>query len=300
VAEVSSDGHLKPLSYDRAITRLGGGYTVLNGIDSESAERAFRALGAFSETIKEAGVAPSHVKAVATSVVRRAVNNAWFLSEVKARSGLDVTVIPGDVEARFALRGVSSVIDTEGRDLLVIDIGGGSTEFILKAGRVAGGEPEKAWSMEMGVVHLTEAYLLSDPPQSSELEAMEAEVAKVIARLSGLMGPELSSRYSGQGGAMLAGTAGTITTLAALDQDLVEYDRDLINNYTLSRGRIQAIYKHLTGLTLAERSAILSLEKGREDLIIPGIAITLEVMERMGFTSIRASDAGLLEGILLG
>ena len=298
VARVDPDGRLRPLKYERAITRLGGGYTDLNGIDPESAERAFRALEVFAGIILEEGVALT--KCVATSVVRRAANNAWFLSEVKARTGIDVTVIPGDVEAAWSLRGVSSVIDARDSRLFVIDIGGGSTEFIACSGAAV---LEKAWSMEMGVVHLTEAYLKSDPPESSELEAMESEVAGVIERLAGaggLMGPELKARYSGQGGAILAGTAGTITTLAALDQDLEEYDRDRINNYTLKIERIEAIYKHLTSLTLAERSAILSLEKGREDLIIPGIAITLEVMERMGFTSIRASDAGLLEGILLG
>ncbi len=199
----------------------------------------------------------------------------------------------------MSLRGVSSVIDTGGRDLLVIDIGGGSTEFIFKAG---GGEdePEAAWSIELGVVHLTETYLLGDPPESGELEAMAFEISKTIDKLSGLMGPELFSRYSGSAGAMLAGTAGTITTLAALGQGLEEYDRELVNNYELSRERIGEIYRHLTALTLAEREKILSLEKGREDLIIPGIAITLEVMARMGFGSIRASDAGLLEGLLLG
>ena len=300
VAELTPDGSLRPLYYDRAITRLGGGYTDSGGINLESAERAFRALGAFAEEVKSEGIPVESVKAVATSVVRRAVNKDWFLSEVKARSGLEVTVIPGEVEARLSLRGVSSVIDTGDRDIFVIDIGGGSTEFVAgKAGSGGRGEVEKAWSMEMGVVHLTETYLSSDPMQGLELRAMRAEVAGVIERLGSLMGAELLSRYSGKGGAMLGGTAGTITTMAVLDQELKEYDRDRINNYTLTVERIRAIYERLIGLTLAERSAIPSLEKGREDLIIPGIAITLEVMERMSFNSIRVSDAGLLEGVLL-
>lgn len=298
VAEVTPEGVLRPRCYERAITRLGGGYTDSAGIDPESAERAIRALGAFAEVIKAEGA--ELTGCVATSVVRRAVNKASFLSDVKARTGIEITVIPGAVEAGLSLKGVSSVIDTLGRDLLVIDIGGGSTEFMLKAADAAENEEALAWSMEMGVVHLTEKYLKSDPPESGELKAMGLEITKTVDKLSALMGPELSSRYSGGGGAMLAGTAGTITTLAAIDQDLEVYDRDRINNYELTLGRIEEIYGHLTALTLAERGAILSLEKGREDLIIPGIAITLEVMARMGFGSIRASDAGLLEGLLLG
>ena len=103
----------------------------------------------------------------------------------------------------------------------------------------------------------------------------------------------------GPDGARLVGTAGTITTLAAIDLDLEEYDRDLVNNHVLTRAVVEEIYNKLLAMTVAERSAVLSLEKGREDLIIPGTAITLSTMDRFGFEELTVSDAGLLEGLIL-
>jgi exopolyphosphatase/guanosine-5'-triphosphate,3'-diphosphate pyrophosphatase len=293
IAELHADGRLEPLLYRRAITRLGGGYTDTMGIDRASAERTFRALEGFAGTIGGAGA--ESVKAVATSVVRKASNSAWFLGEIRARTGLDVIVIEGEAEAALSLKGVSSVIDAGARPLLMIDIGGGSTEFIVSKN----GALERAWSMEMGVVHLSEAYLKSDPPESTEIQDMASEIRGVIEKLIGLMAGDGVTGYSARDGAVLAGTAGTITTLAALDQDLKEYDRDRVNNYTLKKDRIAAIYRRLAGLTLRERAAIPGLEKGREDLILPGAAITLCTMDLFGFDSIKVSDAGLLEGILI-
>jgi len=101
-------------------------------------------------------------------------------------------------------------------------------------------------------------------------------------------------------GVELVGTAGTVTTLAAIEQDLKVYDKSLINNYVLRLGNIKRIYKDLLRLGLKERAEVLSLEKGREDLIIPGSAISVIVMESFGFDTMRVSDAGLLEGVLLG
>ena len=98
---------------------------------------------------------------------------------------------------------------------------------------------------------------------------------------------------------MLIGTAGTITTLAAIDQGLEKYDPEKINNYILSYKAIKKIYQYLASLPLKQREAILSLEKGREDIIIPGAAIVLKAMENFGFDKMTVSDAGLLEGILL-
>jgi exopolyphosphatase/guanosine-5'-triphosphate,3'-diphosphate pyrophosphatase len=299
IAELHADGSLEPLLYRRVVTRLGGGYTDSTGIDPASAERTIRALEGFAEAVKEAGRATGFgvesVKAVATSVVRRAHNNVWFLGEVSTRTGFDVIVIPGPTEAALSLKGVSSVIDVGSSPLLMVDIGGGSTEFIA----AGNGAFERAWSLEMGVVHLSEAYLKSDPPECSELQDMESEIKGAIEGLIGLMAGDGVTGCSARDGALLAGTAGTITTLAALDQGLEEYDRDRINNCTLKKDSIAAIYRRLAGLTLRERAAIPGLEKGREDLILPGAAITLCIMELLGFDSIKVSDAGLLEGILM-
>ncbi len=295
IAEVDGTGALKPLLYKRAITRLGGNFTDA-GIDLRAAERAFSALSDFRRIISENNGADK-VSVVATSVVRRAKNRDWFLSEVAKRSGFKIDVISGDEEARLSLLGVMNVIKDSRDKRLVIDIGGGSTEFITTKGQGIRG----AWSMEMGVVHLTEKFLKSDPPLGSELKGLEDEIKCVTKELKGLMAKEGidPAEYSGDRGALLVGTAGTITTLAAMDQDLETYDRDRINNYTLSLEKVKNMYRYLTGLTLKERENVLTLEKGREDLIIPGSAITFIVMESFGFPEIKVSDAGLLEGIIL-
>lgn len=295
VAEPSTDASIRPIIYKRAITRLGGGYTEDGGIDKVSAERTFRALEDFKKTITENGV--SEVLATATSVVRRASNREWFTGEVLKRTGIAIRVISGDEEARLSLRGVLSVLDDAGGKKVVVDIGGGSTEFIF----TDGDEVRGAWSMEMGVVHLTEKHLRSDPPGKSELKGLEDEIAAVIAGLKRLLckGSVDPLEFSSKAGASFVGTAGTITTLAALDQDLETYDRDRINNYTLTRERVRAMYGQLSSMKIKDRERLLSLEKGREDLIIPGSAIVLKAMEAFGFTEIKVSDAGLLEGLIL-
>jgi exopolyphosphatase/guanosine-5'-triphosphate,3'-diphosphate pyrophosphatase len=294
IAELDGES-LRPLFYKRKITRLGGGYDEEAGISDEAAERTFAALKEFRRHIDDSGV--TTVLAFATSVVRRASNREWFRGEVMKRAGIEITVIQGGEEARLSLLGVLSVIDERQGKKFVMDVGGGSTEFIATIGpEMSGG-----WSMEMGVVHLTEKYLLSDPPSSSELKAMEDEINGVLEDLrSRMLGDGVDPLdFSGKRGASFVGTAGTITTLAAIDQDLDVYDRTKINNYTLSKERIEEIYGRLCSMTLGDRQTVLSLEKGREDLIVPGSAITLLAMEGFGFSEAKVSDAGLLEGIIL-
>ncbi|MBI5287326.1 MAG: Ppx/GppA family phosphatase [Deltaproteobacteria bacterium] len=296
IADVEGD-RLKPIHRGRVITRLGGGYKEDLGINPLSAERTIDAVTLFARILKEYGV--NDVKAVATSVMRRAKNRETFIDEVFKRTGLKVDVITGDEEARLSLLGVLSVIkagtDFKSVPAFIIDIGGGSTEFIaVDEGKMLG-----AWSMEMGVVHLTEEYLKSDPPAKHELNAMEDEIKGVIANLKDLMSQSLPSAFSLEPSALFVGTAGTVTTLAALDQALEVYEPERINNYILTYDAVKRMYWYLASLPLKEREKILTLEKGREDLIIPGAAIVLKVMEGFGFDRMTVSDAGLLEGILL-
>lgn len=292
IAEIDNK-KFKAVFLKRIITRLGGDFKEDIGIAASAQEKTIKALELFSEKIREYGV--KEVKAVATSVVRRAKNREAFLKNVLERTGIDVKVISGDEEARLSLLGVLSVIKDARKKCLVVDIGGGSSEFIATDnGKMLG-----AWSMEMGVVHLTENYLKTDPPTGHELNAMENEIKEVIANLKDLMSQSLPSAFSLEPSALFVGTAGTITTLAAIDQGLEKYAPEKINNYILSCGAIKKIYRHLASLPLKQREEILSLEKGREDIIIPGAAIVLKAMEGFGFDKITVSDAGLLEGILL-
>lgn len=294
----SGKGGLRPVLYKRAITRLGGDYTSDAGLAPASMERTVEALRGFRDEIDRLGV--DKVIATATSVVRRAKNREDFLRDAARKARLEVEVIDGQEEARLSLLGVHSVVGTGGSHL-VFDIGGGSTEYII----ASGGELLASWSLDLGVVHLAEEHLLTDPPTEVEVLAMEAEVRVTIEDLAAKMlwkGVE-ANPVEGAGGAggatTLVGTAGTVTTLAAIDMDLSEYDRERINNHRITKQVVAEIYGRLLAMTMAERGEILSLEKGREDLIIPGAAIVLITMERFGFDELIVSDAGLLEGLIL-
>ena len=285
---------LKSVLYKRRITRLGGGYTEEGGISNDAAQRTFAALEDFRREIDNAGA--TVIMAFATSVVRRACNREWFRDEVRKRTGMELTIIPGNEEANLSLLGVLSVIDDRSGKKLVMDVGGGSTEFIATVDGIAAG----AWSMELGVVHLTEKYLKSDPPSDGELAQIGDEVRGVLDDLKSRMRQDgVDPEDFSADGTAFVGTAGTITTLAAIDQDLEEYDRARINNYTLRKEGIAAIFRRIARMKLSEREEVLKLEKGREDLIIPGTAITLLAMESFGFNEAKVSDAGLLEGIIL-
>lgn len=290
VAEIDGS-KFKPLLVKRIITRLGGDFTDDAGIAETSIERTINGLKTFTEIIIESNV--KDVFAAATSVVRRAGNKDRFIKRVFDETGIKVNVISGNEEAGMALLGALSVIKDKNKRCMVMDIGGGSTEFILaEDGTMLG-----SWSMEMGVVHLTEDYLKSDPLSHVELNAMEDEITRTILELKNLMYSPLTFNLKPL--TCLIGTAGTITTLASIDQKLEVYAPEKINNYVLKYNAVKDIYRHLLSLTIEERQDVLSLEKGREDLIIPGTAIVLKTMEAFGFDSMIVSDAGLLEGILI-
>ena len=257
--------------------------------------RTINVLGRFSNSLAKYNV--NNVRVVGTSVIRRARNRGEFLDEVYKKTGLNVDVITGNDEALLTLRGVSQVISTNGR-YVVMDIGGGSTEYIFGHDE----EESSAYSIEMGVVSLTEKFILSDPPTDKELSKLESKIADELTDLISEINAnqENASLFSGNKGAILAGTAGTPTTLAAIDQGMDVYKPELINGYQLSLDRLKAIYDSLSGLTLMERRKIPSLEKGREDVILAGMLIILKTMELLDFKEMVVSDSGLLEGVMLG
>lgn len=257
--------------------------------------RGVATLTDFSNLIHDHKV--DHVRAVATSVVRESKNGADFIRMVKDKTGLDMDVIGGDEEANLALKGVLSCVDLKTRNALVFDIGGGSTEYILSDCCT----PLYSESLKLGVVHATETFLTSDPPRKEEIESLSSHVTErlqpFIDRLfeKGLnknLPPENSS-------ITLVGTAGTITTLAAMDQGLDTYDPSRINNYVLSYGAIKGSFDLICPLPIRERRGLKALEGGREDLIVAGTVIVLKTMEMFGFDKVTVSDGGLLEGVMV-
>jgi exopolyphosphatase/guanosine-5'-triphosphate,3'-diphosphate pyrophosphatase len=302
IAERDDDGALSPIICERVVARLGGGYTEACGIDPEAAERALVALEGFREIIDKYD---AHLeRAVATSVVRRAVNKEWFVAQVKKRAAINIEVIDGEEEAGLSVAGVLSVVRTGKATKLIVDIGGGSTEFIV----VRDGEILFSESLELGVVHLSEEYQSSktshsrsDPPSKSEITGMENVIRVAVEGLKKNIKDRGFDVFEGSvfDDVEFVGTAGTFTTIAAIDLALETYDSELVNNYVVDRIKLTSIYSRLVGLSLNDRKGILSLEKGREDLIIPGILIVLSIMYVFGFLKVKVSDGGLLEGLLL-
>ena len=247
--------------------------------------RAVETIVEWAPRIEKAGA--REVVAVATSAVRDAVNRDEFLAEVKRKSGWDVTVLSGEEEARLSLLGIQSGLPPDVERCLALDIGGGSTEFI----KAEPGQPPVTVSINEGVVRLTEACLRGDPPKPDEVAAARTRIRTHLNTVKEKLGSVAGFR--------LVGTAGTITTLAAMDQKLEAYIPKRIHNYRLSWDAARRILGDLTSRTNAQRRELKGLEPGREDLMVAGTLILLECMERFGFVECLVSDYGLREGILI-
>jgi exopolyphosphatase/guanosine-5'-triphosphate,3'-diphosphate pyrophosphatase len=268
----------------RIITRLGGGFTRERGLSAEAQQRSLDALREFALLIGRHDAGP--VRAVATSAVRDAVNGREFCRTVQEETGLILEVIDGGEEAALTLRGVASILDDTSCDVAVFDVGGGSTEYTL----AAGDRLLFSRSLPIGVVRLTEGKV--------GVAQMEDKIRRELTSLRGELEKEgLAERF---GRATLVGTAGTATTLAAIQIGMTEYDYRKVNNHTLPLAEVERIFQLLLPLTPARRLEVPGLELGREDLIIAGTLVVLNTMKIFGFDSFKVSDAGLLEGLLLG
>lgn len=288
----TSHGVFSEIHSDRIITRLGQGLDRIGKLDPEARRRTLEALWNFSETIRQHGV--QHTSAIGTSALRNASNSPEFINQVKQRTSLDVHVITGEEEARLTLLGVAQSLKEKGRKggneltaSLVIDIGGGSTEIIIS-------RPERMLQIEslpLGAVYLTERFIKSDPPSLSDVSLLRSAVKMELESRGRALQPVPSGIF--------VGTAGTITTLAAIDQGLDSYDPRRINRYVLAREVIDDIVEKLSRMSLNDRRTLRGVEPGREDIILAGAVVAQEIMERYGYASMLVSDWGLREGIVL-
>jgi exopolyphosphatase / guanosine-5'-triphosphate,3'-diphosphate pyrophosphatase len=275
----------RALHEEQRVTRLGEGQAGTGILQPVAMRRTAEVVAAFARRATDLGV--RDVRIVATSAVREAANGAEFLAQVRSSSGWEIRVISGEDEARLTLLSVTKGLPHLRGDFLLFDIGGGSTEFVLsRAGRAVA-----AVSLRLGVVELAERYMDQGSVDPVRYDAMAAEVA---ARLAfGLTEPIL--RHSAPA---LVGSAGTVTTLAALDLGLASYDPARVHGHRLTRPAVAELGRRLAALSLAERAALPCLEPGRADLIVPGSAICLEALDRLGFDALVVSDRGLREGVL--
>jgi exopolyphosphatase / guanosine-5'-triphosphate,3'-diphosphate pyrophosphatase len=269
----------------RNITRLGEGMDTQGKLAKNRMEATLQVLAEFRQTCLENGD-PS-LFAVATSAVREASNGHEFVRRAKKETGIDIKIILWEEEARLTLEGVFWKIPDNNRKVITLDIGGGSTEFILSQGKEISG----FCSTSLGVVRLTEKFISRHPIDEKEFLSLknhlQNELEAVKKKLS-MFRPEL-----------LIGTAGTVTTLSALKNNIYPYDPAKIHASVFSREDAESILADLKRKSLSERLAMKSLEPGREDLIIAGTAIVLETMRAFDFETLTVSEYSLREGIIL-
>jgi exopolyphosphatase / guanosine-5'-triphosphate,3'-diphosphate pyrophosphatase len=276
----------RPLYQAQRVTRLGERRDLEGRLLEEPMRRTVQTVAEFVVAAHDRGARDVHV--VATSAVREAPNRDDFVARVRAATGHGVEVISGDDEAGLTLEGVTAALPELPGSFMLCDIGGGSTELVLARDRQA----PVSVSLGLGVVPLAERFMDPGPVSPERLRLMHQAVG---ARLDA----DLPARIGMGRASALVGTAGTVTTLAALDLGLVEYDADRVHGHVLRRGDVARLLTRLATMTLAERAALPVVEPGRADVLVPGIAICLGIMARLGHESLIVSDHGLREGILL-
>jgi exopolyphosphatase / guanosine-5'-triphosphate,3'-diphosphate pyrophosphatase len=285
IADLPADNRLSELCSERRILRLGEGVDQSKRLKHEAVERVIHCLKDWRATIESYHV-HAHV-AVATSAVRDAANKQEFLNRVRSEAGFEVEILSGDEEARRTMLGIHSGLPGDIKDVLALDIGGGSTEFIL----ALQGQSPVVRSIDIGVVRLSERLLHHDPPTRQEI----AEARAWIQRETTVVLAAMPRRT----GLTFVGTAGTITSLAAMALQLPAYDAARIHNYRLGLNTITDLEKHLLSRSKAARIGMPGLERNREDVIAAGAIILQTVMEMLGKEECLVSDLGLREGILL-
>jgi exopolyphosphatase/guanosine-5'-triphosphate,3'-diphosphate pyrophosphatase len=275
------NGVLEAIQVRREIIRLGSGLRSTGQVEPAALARLEAVLEGFGELVREAGC--RNVLAVGTSALRDITATGKELVKKLVRIlGFPVHIITGEEEAALTSAGVRAGIGGFA-DGLVVDIGGGSTELV----RLSGNEISWWRSLPEGVVYLTEQFLLNDPPTRGQLSAVRERFRSLLFDLPG------------DAGDVMAGTAGTPTTLAALDLGIDDYDPTLVNGHVLSRNKVGALRERLISTSALTRLEMAGMEPGREDLIVPGVVMVEEVMDRWSFDEMIVSDWGLLEGAAL-
>ena len=285
IAELRDGERFRVLDDLAEITRLGEGVDETGVISSQGEARSREVLERYLAACKNLGV--KNVVAVGTSALRDARNSRVVRERWRNEIGLDVRVISGDEEAVYSFLAVQRGLTLPTRELLVIDIGGGSTEFIR--GNESG--IARALSTDLGSVRLTERFLHSDPVRESECAAMLAAIDQGIASVRASLG-------GSDGELTLVGIAGTFTTFAAVEKRLIDYSHSAVHGACLTLTEIKRQVRLFQSKTLAERKAIAGLEAKRADVILAGAWLTERIMISFGAQQIVVSDQGVRYGLL--
>jgi len=280
----------------RRITRLGNNVEQTGKLQDKNMEDSIAVLKEFLSAVTLNGV--QYTKAVGTSALREAANADLFIKKAFEETGITIDVISGEEEAALTLKGILASLPMAGYSIpesaLIVDMGGGSTEWIsIRKNHAAGTQPSLAMgTIPMGVIKLAQKYVQAGPVSEDDVQRMAGGIDPVLLKLHARIGDVPKETC-------LIGTAGTFTTIASVDLSLEHYSRERIHLHTIPLHRLLAMRDRLFSLTLKERETVRGLEPGRADLIIPGIQFTITMMKRFSIDELIISDHGLLEGALL-
>ncbi len=287
VGRPDGDGGLETLVRRNTITRMGQGVHGSGALAPEAVDRVLACLRDYRGLLHEHGV--ERLRIAATSAARDAANREAFFDQVEELLGRRPELISGDEEGRLSFTGATRGLAPELGPFLVVDIGGGSTEFVAGSSADA---IDGVLSVDVGCVRLTEKFIEHDPPQPEELSAAISVVDTYLEDVRRELPTVAEART-------LVGVAGTITTVAAVELGLAEYDPAAIHHFTLTREAAEDVFRTLATETREDRIHNPGLEEARADVIVAGCCILVAILRRFGFDELVVSEADILDGLAL-
>lgn len=286
----ADESGLRELTREYAITNLGEGVDATGELKPEAMERVVRAIDGFL-AVRDSLATSDHpvvrTVAVATSAARDARNAAEFAARLRER-GIELSVIPGSREAALSFSGAS--IDFSGERLMVVDVGGGSTEVVMGTG---GAEPVCAHSFNVGCRRVTEKFLASDPPAPEELARARAWIREQMASWFADQAKEAADLER------VVAVAGTATTVVSIRDRMETYDSSRVHKARVSRQELLEVYERLAALPLSKRMQVVGLDPKRAPVMVAGLLILLEVLDFAGIDAFTVSETDILHGITL-
>ena len=280
IAARLANGGVDVLSDENDIARLGEGMRETGRISDEALERNAQSVAGFVNRAREQGI--SEVLAVGTQALRTAQNSGDFVKRVAELTGIQVSIIPGEEEARLSYLAVLSALPVHEGELVIFDTGGGSTEFIFGRGK----ELLKRFSTDLGAVRLTEEYFGEDPVKGGSVQAALADIKAAFDKAGVAGKPQ-----------QLVGMGGTLTSMGAVKHKMTTYDPDVIQGSVLSLADVEEQIASYSGKTLAQRREMPGLQPKRADVILAGACIVKDIMTHFGCPQLTISDRGLRHGL---
>ena len=276
----------EPLAREMTITRLGQGVDADGSLREEAIDRVLVALGRYKALMISHDV--GHARMACTSAVRDASNGSDFLQRASNVIGAPAELLLGEEEAQLSFAGATADLEEQDGPLLVVDIGGGSTELVLST--TSGLE---SVSLQLGCVRLTERCLQSEPPSQSELTATQEAISEEFSRIAGSL-PSLSVKAP----PMVIGLAGTVASVVLLERAMTVYERDLVHHQVITVAMIEKWINTLSNESVAVRRTLPGMEPGQADVLLGGLLVLRRVLDYVGVSSLLTSEADILDGLI--